>query len=153
MNELRRKILKAGFGLTVLASFVSRSAAALASEWPKAAFEAKAASAALNAIGASATTESGDILIRVPDIAENGGAVPIEVASNIPSTRSITLVAEKNPFPLLAIFNFTADTEPFASTRIKLSESTALKALVATDDGKVYVASRAVRVTIGGCGG
>lgn len=124
---------------------------AWAGAWNQAGFGTKAVADALRSIGASESVESPDILVKAPDIAENGAIVPIEVISRIPNTRFIAIVADKNPFPLIAIFEFREGTEGFVSTRVKLAETTFVRAIVKADD-RVYSARREVKVTIGGCG-
>lgn len=124
---------------------------AWAGAWNQAGFGTKAVADALRSIGASESMESPDILVKAPDIAENGAIVPIEVISRIPNTRFIAIVADKNPFPLIAIFEFRDGAEGFVSTRVKLGESTFVRAIVKADD-RVYSARREVKVTIGGCG-
>ena len=96
---------------------------AFAAEWSKTAFEAKTYPEALKNFGIGEPTRSADIMVRAPDIAENGAAVPIEIASSIPGTKRITIFAEKNPQPLVASFDFGEDVEPYVSTRIKIGES------------------------------
>jgi hypothetical protein len=49
-----------------------------------------------------APAEHKDLMIKVPDIAENGAVVPVDVTSNIPNTISIAILVDKNPFPLTA---------------------------------------------------
>lgn len=125
---------------------------ALAAQWNKPAFDAKALDEALKNIGATAATESDQILLKAPEIAENGAIVPVEVTSRLPGTQSITIIADKNPQPLVAIFDIAPGLEPFISTRIKMGESSRVRVLVKAG-GKYYVATQEVKVTIGGCGG
>src|SRR6188474_1900703 len=73
--------------------------------WNKEAFGSKTPADALKGLGVGASTDSKDILIDAPQIAENGAVVPIEITSNIANTRSIAVVIEKNPFPLAAKFD------------------------------------------------
>jgi sulfur-oxidizing protein SoxY len=124
----------------------------LAAEWNKAAFEDKILADALRDIGATSVADSGQIRLRAPEIAENGAIVPVEVASSIPGTQAIYIVADKNPQPLVAIFEITEGLEPFISTRIKMGESSNLRVLVKAAN-KFYVTTQEVKVTIGGCGG
>lgn len=155
MDSVRRTFLKmagAAGGLAVaMATGLVKVGAAFAA-WDKAAFGQKSATAAVHDIGAGNAVESKDILIKAPEIAENGAVVPIEVTSKIPNTESISIVAAHNPFPLTAIFAFENGAEGYVSTRIKMGKSAAVKAYVKAG-GKYYVASRDVKVTIGGCGG
>jgi sulfur-oxidizing protein SoxY len=99
-----------------------------------------------------ASTDSKDILIDAPQIAENGAVVPIEITSNIANTRSIAVVIEKNPFPLAAKFDFGEGALPFVKLNAKLGESSFVR-VVAEAGGRFYTAAREVKVTIGGCGG
>lgn len=124
----------------------------LAAEWNKAAFEAKGMPDALKAIGATGAADSHDILIKAPDIAENGSVVPVEVTSGIAGTTSIAIIAEKNAFPLVGTFDLTGGSEGFISTRIKMGQTALVRAVV-TAGGKSYTAAKEVKVTIGGCGG
>ena len=124
----------------------------LAAEWNKAAFDAKVLADALKRIGATSVAESDQIQLKAPEIAENGAIVPVEITSLIPGTQTIYIVADKNPQPLVAIFDVASPMEPFISTRIKMGESSKVRALVKAD-GKFYVTTQEVKVTIGGCGG
>ena len=138
----------------IAAAFVSgliRPASLWAAAWNKPAFEARALADALKGIGATDATPSSDILIKAPDLAENGARVQIEVTSRIPGTRTMAIIAEKNPFPLVANFEFSNGAEAFISTYIKMGESANVRAVV-NADGKIYTAAKEVKVTIGGCG-
>jgi sulfur-oxidizing protein SoxY len=84
-------------------------------------------------------------------MAENGAVVPLEVISKIPNTESIVLFADKNPQPLIASFDFLNGAESYVSTRIKLGDTTLVRAY-AKVAGKYYLATKQIRVTIGGCG-
>src|SRR5690348_15656366 len=107
MNRLRRAVVAmCAFGL-------ARPWAALAATWNKDAFGAKSPADALKGIGASDAVPSKDILIEAPQIAENGAVVPVEITSNLPGTRAISVVIDKNPFPLVARFDFLEGAVPF----------------------------------------
>jgi sulfur-oxidizing protein SoxY len=125
---------------------------ALAAGWNKIAFDARALPDALKGIGASSVAESDRIDLKAPEIAENGAIVPVEITSRIPDTESIYIFADKNPQPFVAEFDFTGATEPFVSTRIKMGETSKVRAIVKAG-GKFYATARDVKVTIGGCGG
>jgi sulfur-oxidizing protein SoxY len=120
--------------------------------WPKDAFEAKSAADALKSLGASNAADSKDVVIEAPQIAENGAVVPIEVMSNVPGTRSMVVLIEKNPFPLAGQFEFKEGAVPFVKLNVKMGESSHIR-VVAEAGGKYYVATQEVKVTIGGCGG
>ena len=156
MNQNRRVLLKGTFaagatGIAISAGLLTPKAVLAA--WPKAAFEAKDANAAVEAAhGSSTTTESGDIKLKAPDIAENGAVVPITVTSNIDSTEAISIVVKENGTPLAATFNLADNTKGFVSTRIKMAKTSDVTAIVKAG-GKLYSTSKNVKVTIGGCGG
>lgn len=125
---------------------------AFAAEWNKPAFDARAVPEALKAVGATAIAESDKIDLKAPEIAENGAIVPVEITSRLPGTEAVYILAEKNPQPLVAEFDFTGATDPFISTRIKMGETAKIRVVVKAG-GKFYATSREVKVTIGGCGG
>jgi sulfur-oxidizing protein SoxY len=125
----------------------------LMADWPEAAFHAKSIDEALNVLlGASTHTHSNEIVIKAPDIAENGSVVPIQVSTTLAKVESISLIAEKNPIPLIASFRVGTTPLSYLSTRIKMSTSSNVVAIVKAD-GKLYSALKEVKVTIGGCGG
>ena len=157
MSELRRKFLKSGASAALLAPLIGSGllmpTRVLAAEWNKNAFTARSASDALKAYGSASTAESRDIVINAPEIAENGAKVEVEITSNIASTRSIAIFADKNPMPLSSVFEFSGPVLPYVKAQLKMAESTRLRAVVKTTDGKSYVAFREIKVTLGGCGG
>jgi sulfur-oxidizing protein SoxY len=124
----------------------------LAAAWNKPGFDSKQLDEVLKIVGATSALESSQIELKAPEIAENGAIVPVEVTSKIPGTQSIYIIAEKNPQPLVAIFDVLPGLEPFISTRIKMGESAKVRVLVKAA-GKFYVTTQEVKVTIGGCGG
>jgi sulfur-oxidizing protein SoxY len=97
-------------------------------------------------------TESDQIDIQIPQIAENGAVVPITVSSHLDGTESISILVEKNPVPLAARFDLSPELEPFVSARLKMAETSDVIVIVQAGD-KLYSARETVKVTIGGCGG
>ncbi|MBD2860229.1 thiosulfate oxidation carrier protein SoxY [Spongiibacter sp. KMU-158] len=97
-------------------------------------------------------TDSDQIMLESPDIAENGAVVPVGVTSNIPGTSKIYVVIEKNPNPLAAAFAIPEGTEAFVQTRVKVAQTSPIYAVVEAG-GKLYKTSRETKVTLGGCGG
>ena len=154
MNTSRRRFLKATSGTAALAAATAtglmQSAAATAA-WNKAGFESKAVTEAMKSLGATAAADSRDIVITAPDIAENGAVVPVAVTSKIPNTQSISIIAEKNPFPLAATFDIANGADGYASVRLKMGQTSNVRAVVKAD-GKFYTAVKEVKVTVGGCG-
>ena len=155
MDRGRRRMLKGTGGTAAMALAMSaglfRSSGAWA-DWNKAAFETKSMSDTVKAMGGAAATESKDITIVSPDIAENGAVVPFSLSSRIPKTESIALLVEKNPSALAANFMIPEGTEAGVTTRVKMGQTSNVIALVKAD-GKFYYAVKEVKVTLGGCGG
>ena len=153
MNQYRRSLLqKAGAIAAGLATGLLTPLAALAATWNKDAFSAKSAPDALKSLGSGGAQASGDIVIDAPQIAENGAVVPIEITSKIPGTTALAVLVDKNPYPLVAKFDFMEGALPFVKVNAKMGETSDVR-VVATAGGKHYTASREIKVTIGGCGG
>ncbi len=156
MNHTRRTVLKgAGASATLtalIAAGVLKPTAVMAAEWNKAAFEAKDTSAALKGIAADGAADSKDLVLTVPEIAENGAVVPVGVVSNIPNTTSIAILVEKNNSPLASHFDFANGAVADVSVRLKLGQTSNIRA-IAKAGGKTYTAVKEVKVTVGGCGG
>lgn len=123
----------------------------LAAQWNAKAFDETRFPDSLKSIGALELIESDQIQLKTPEIAENGAIVPIQVTSGIPNTEKVYVFAEKNPQPLVASFTFSNNVEPYFATRIKMGDSAKVHVVVRAD-GKHYIVSRDVKVTIGGCG-
>jgi len=157
MDRLRRTLLK-GAGATgaiaaAIAAGVLKPSRALAAEYSRAAFEAKDVAGALKGIGASDAANNAGIVMRAPDIAENGAVVAVDIVSNIPNTISLAVLVDKNPMPLSSAFDFSNGALPEMSLRLKMSQTSQVRAIAKTADGKFYVAEKEVKVTVGGCGG
>ena len=146
MNRIRRALLAA------LTAGLLRPLASLAAAWNKDAFGAKNAADALKSLGAANAVPSHDIVIEAPQIAENGAVVPIEITSNLRGTRSIMVLVDKNPFPLVGKFDFMEGALPFVKLNVKMGETSDVR-VVAEAGGRYYVATKEIKVTIGGCGG
>lgn len=154
MAENRREFIKLTgvLGLMAAAGLITAEEALAQQAWNKAAFEGKSVGDVVKALGGSGTAASGDIMITAPDIAENGAVVPVGVASKIPNTQAVYILVDKNPNALAAGFTIPAGTDPNVSTRIKMGQTSNVHAVVKADN-KFYVASKEVKVTLGGCGG
>ena len=154
MNSKRRQTINAGGSLALIAAAISAGVLPMSAfaDWNKAAFEAKNMADVLKAMGGASAEKSTDIIITAPDIAENGAVVPVAVASKIAGTQSISILVEKNPSSLAAEFDILPGTEPNVGTRVKMGQSSNVHAVVKAG-GKYYVATKEIKVTLGGCGG
>src|SRR3954469_21614042 len=145
MNTFRRTVVLA------LGALLARPFAALAA-WNKEAFGAKSAPDAVKALGAAGATPSKDVVIEAPEIAENGAVVPVEITSNVRGTTGLIVLIDHNPFPLVARFDFAEGALPFVKLNVKMGETSDVR-VIAEAGGKHFVATKEIKVTIGGCGG
>jgi sulfur-oxidizing protein SoxY len=148
---LRGSLAAGAAGVAASAGLLTPSAVLAA--WPKAAFESKKAADAISAIGGGAApTESAEIKIKAPDIAENGAVVPVTISTDMADVETVSLVAEANPLPLISTTTLGEGALPYIATRIKMGKTGNVVAIVKAG-GKLYSAKKQVKVTIGGCGG
>ena len=155
MNLQRRNMLKLGtvLSLAVAAGVLKPEEAwAVQEEWNKAAFTATSVDDVVKAFGGDKASESDKIKLTAPDIAENGAVVPVGVSTDLPGATQISILVAKNPNALAAQFDILEDMLPEAATRIKMSETSDVYALVKAD-GKFYTTKKEIKVTLGGCGG
>jgi len=156
MNLLRRKFVKTatfvGAAVSVAGGGILIPQRALGA-YAQAAFEARDVSGALTAsLGSDQHTASDAIKLKAPDIAENGAVVPVTVSSTMANVTAISIIASANATPLTSTYMLSSVSEPFVSTRIKMGKTADVIAVIKAD-GKLYSASKEVKVTIGGCGG
>jgi sulfur-oxidizing protein SoxY len=150
INLKRRVLLQASAVMGLLAAAPRWLFAAA---WPKDAFGASSAEAALaSLLGGQSVQPSDQIELQAPEIAENGAVVPISVNTTLDQVESISIVVEKNPRPLAASFEIPQGTLPDVAARIKMGETSDVIAVVKTANG-TFSTRRTVKVTIGGCGG
>ena len=113
--------------------------------------------AAIRSLAGTGATRPADIVLQVPETAENGSQVPVTVSVSAPAggplhVASLHLVATKNPTPGIASFEFgPALTRAQVATRIRIAEDQTLLALAVWSDGSVSRAAVDVRVSVGGC--
>jgi len=150
MEYSRRGILQAG---AALAALLALPRAILAAVRPDTAFAATEAQAAMTELFGTAQAIASDaITLEAPEIAENGAVVPISVETTLQNVQSISIVVDKNPRPLAISFDLPEGTLPNVACRIKMGQTSPVRAIVKTDSG-LFSTSKEVKVTIGGCGG
>jgi sulfur-oxidizing protein SoxY len=155
-DRMRRLILKSaiaglvsGFGI---GWWPKVARAADAAQWPKDAFTQKSEADAIKALYGKEAEASDKVKLDAPEIAENGAVVPISVSSTLPDVTSIAVLVTENPFPLAASYKIPAGTSAMVSNRLKMAKTSKVVALVESN-GKIYSATKEVKVTVGGCGG
>jgi sulfur-oxidizing protein SoxY len=147
----RRDALKQGAVLAGLLTAAGYPQYALA--FNKNAFEAKTVQEAIKAAGGGAMSESKDVTLTGPDIAENGAVVPLGVSTNLPGVRELLILVEKNPNVLVALFKVNDAIDATFMTRAKMGQSSDVFAVAIMNDGRALFSKKEVKVTLGGCGG
>jgi len=152
LEAISRRELLVGIG-------VAGAAAALLANGPALAQAEDGWEAALKKVIGDAKPIEGRITLEMPEIAENGNTVPFSVAVDSPMVeqdyvKAIHVLSTGNPQPLVATFHFTPESGKAAvSSRMRLAKTQDIVSVAELSDGKFALAKRAVKVTIGGCGG
>jgi sulfur-oxidizing protein SoxY len=101
----------------------------------------------------------GKVTLDLPEIAENGNTVPMTVTVESPMNEQshvteVLVLADGNPNAGVATFHFSpASGVAEANTRIRLATTQNIIAIARMNDGSFAMATKQVKVTIGGCGG
>jgi len=106
-----------------------------------------------------ALIDDGRVQLTLPEIAENGGTVPLTVSIDSPMSaedhiKAVHVYADGNPLPEIASYYlgpFNGKAE--LSLRIRLSKTQNVVAVAETSTGETWVGRKPVKVTLGGCGG
>ncbi len=110
-----------------------------------------------NLFGERPITESEAVIaLHAPRRAEDAAFVPIRIESKIPQQpqryiRTIRLVADHNPVPLVGTFHFGPQNgRADLSLHIRVDGYGMVRAIAETNDGRLYMSSRFVKAS-GGC--
>lgn len=126
-------------------------APALAPELPP------ALAAALARFTAGATPREGRVQLDLPELVENGNAVPVTVSVPGPHPTgqhvlALAIFAGRNPLPDVAVFTLAGAPGPArVSTRIRLATSQTVVAAARLADGSVWTRRVDVLVTLAAC--
>lgn len=123
-----------------------------ATRWPADAFKQKGEGDAVKTLFGKTATASDKVKLDAPEIAENGAVVPVSVSTDLPDVTSIAILVAENPSALAAMYKFAPGTPPTVGSRLKMAKTTPVIAVVEAG-GKLYSATKEVKVTVGGCGG
>jgi sulfur-oxidizing protein SoxY len=121
-------------------------------KYPEDAFKQKNAAEAIKALYGKDHEASDKVKLDAPEIAENGGVVPISVTTTLDKVTSISFFVAENPNALAASYKIPDGTVPSVANRLKMAKTTNVVAIVEAD-GNLFSATREVKVTVGGCGG
>lgn len=157
IDDTRRLLLKgaASGGLVITLGALGVSFAPAYADTPKYpddAFKQKSEADALKTLYGKTAEKSDKVKLDAPEIAENGAVVPISVTTSLPDVTSISILVSENPYTLAASYQIPAGTMASVSNRLKMAKTSSVIAIVESG-GKLYSASKEVKVTVGGCGG
>lgn len=150
--QTRRKTIQHSMvvaGLLTTAGFPQFANAA----FNKVGFDAKSIQDAVKAYGGGNISESKDVTVTAPDIAENGAVVPLGASTTLAGVKHMLVLVEKNPSALIAMFYVNDAVDANFLTRAKMGQSSDVYAVAIMADGKALFAKKEVKVTLGGCGG
>ncbi len=152
----RRLILKGAVTVVLMGlgnpfSFVPALAAAN-DKYPEDAFKQKGEADAIKALYGRSAEPSDKVKLDAPEIAENGAVVPVSVSTTLADVISISFLVADNPNALAASYRIPPGTMPSVANRLKMAKTSHVTAIVEAG-GKLYSATREVKVTVGGCGG
>ena len=126
--------------------------AAANDKWPDEAFKQKGEAEAIKALYGRTAEPSDKVKLDAPEIAENGAVVPISVTTTLTDVTSISFLVADNPSALAAYYQIPPGTLPSVANRLKMAKTSNVTAIVEAG-GKLYSATKEVKVTVGGCGG
>jgi sulfur-oxidizing protein SoxY len=157
IDSTRRLILKGAAVLALMGfagiRFGMTSAFAAANDkYPEDAFKQKNSEDAIKSLYGKTAEASDKVKLDAPEIAENGAVVPISVSTTLPEVTSISFLVSENPNALAASYKIPAGTMPSVANRLKMAKTSNVIAIVEAG-GKLYSATKEVKVTVGGCGG
>ena len=152
-----RRLILQGVGAVAMVGlgnlpFLAPALAAANDKYPEDAFKAKSEADAIKALYGKAPEVSDKVKIDAPEIAENGAVVPVSVTTTLTEVTSIAFLVSENPVALVASYKMPAGTLPSVANRIKMAKSSNVIVVVEAG-GKLYSATKEVKVTVGGCGG
>ncbi|WP_213289730.1 thiosulfate oxidation carrier protein SoxY [Bradyrhizobium sp. sGM-13] len=156
-SATRRLILQGAgavalIGLGNLPFGLTPALAAANDKYPEEAFKQKSDADVIKTLYGKTAEPSDKVKMDAPEIAENGAVVPISVSTSLADVTSVAFLVSENPNVLIAKYNIPAGTLPSVANRIKMAKTSNVTVLVEAG-GKLYSASKEVKVTVGGCGG
>ncbi|WP_345988351.1 thiosulfate oxidation carrier protein SoxY [Sulfurimonas sp. HSL1-2] len=113
---------------------------------------AKTVDDALKAMYGTTATVAQGVTVVAPDVASNGGAVPVDVKSDI-AAKSMIIVQNVNPEAAVIVYDLNEYSIIDFSIKIKMKASGTITAVVQGTDGKLYSGSKTLDVALGGCEG
>ncbi len=121
------------------------------SAWPKVLFTSNSFTKTIHELTAEQEVqESPQVVLGVDEQTQNGARVRVKIVSSLPNVKSISILVENNPVPLISQFFLQGETKADIQMNLKMQESSNILVLVEAD-GKFYKSGKFVKVIGGGC--
>lgn len=147
MLDITRRALLVGAGGVLIAPFMPRSAAA----------DPEAMAAVMREVVAGRKVTADRIKLEIPELAENGFSVPMNITVTSPMTaadhvKTIYVFSEKNPLPNVVRFHLSPrNGRAKVATSIRLADTQRITALAEMSDKTLWSATADVIVTLSAC--
>lgn len=110
---------------------------------------------AIKAMYGTTTVIEEGVKVTTPDVAANGGAVPVNVKSDI-KAKTVAIFQDANPESAVMVFDCNEYTIINYDVKMKLKsvgDPITVTCIVEGQDGKLYAGKRTLDVALGGCEG
>lgn len=107
---------------------------------------------AIKAMYGTSTFERSGVDLKTPDVAANGGAIPVDFSTKI-KAKTVALFQDANPEAAVAVYAVSEYDVTDYSVKIKMAKSGTVTVIVEGKDGKLYGATKTLDVALGGCEG
>ncbi len=150
MNMKRRNFL--GLGIATLATLpAALSAVDFRKEKPDT-WTAHSVDDAIKKLYGDIKTEEKGIKLKTPEVANNGGQIPVSIKSDI-DAKTVAIFQDVNPEATVGVFTVPEGQPVDYSIKIKMKKSGSITVIVEGRDGKFYSTKKSLQVALGGCEG
>lgn len=115
-------------------------------------WEAHTVNDAIKALYGSTTFIDKDVKLKAPDVAANGGAIPVDFSTTV-DAKTVAIFQDANPEAAVAVYTVTKYDAKNYSIKIKMAKSGTITVIAEGNDGKLYRATKTLEVALGGCEG
>ena len=107
---------------------------------------------AMKAMYGTSTTIEKNVKLKTPDVAANGGAIPIDFSTKIPA-KTVAMFQDANPEAAVLVYTVHERSVTDYAVKIKMAKTGTVTIVVEGKDGKLYSAKKKFDVAKGGCEG
>jgi len=146
----RRKFLKFSVGSLSLSMIPMKLNAINYHEKKPEIWKIKKVDDAIKEVFGSNNTIDGEIELKAPSLAANGGNVVIKISTKL-NAKTIAIFQDTAPIATIAVISVPKRSIPNYSLNIKMCHSGNIITVVEADDGKLYKTSKFIDVALNGC--